>query len=96
MLRANPKKNGKKKEKVVMTAAQVDRMKREITKEATDKATLLVLMATSDELGLTVEQIERIAILIDRYAGYVDDKLVDLRFMQKTLEKQTGLRYKGW
>lgn len=96
MRRANPKKNGKKKEKIVMTKAQVDRMKREITKEATDKATLLVLMATSDELGLTVDQIGRIGILIDRYAGYVEDKLVDLRFMQKTLEKQTGLRYKGW
>lgn len=93
MIRAKPK---KKKQKVTMTSKQVMELKRETTKEAVDKATLLVLLATADEIGLTEDQIGDIAVRIDRYAEHVDSKLVDLRKVKELIEKQTGLKFKGW
>lgn len=93
MKRAKPK---KKKQHITMTQAKVKQMKWDATKEATDMATMLFLTAAADELDLDIEQVARIKIRSDRYAGYIEDHLARIEDLRKSLEKRLGVTIKGW
>lgn len=86
----------KGKQPIKLTLAQVNRIKEQAVKEAVDKAFILLLLAAHDAHGLDDDQLCEIAKTADRYAGYVDDKLVRLREVQEILEKNTGIKYIGW
>lgn len=95
MRRANPKKK-KSNPSVTVTAKQLERIKRETAKAVTDKACLVVLAATVDELGLDEDQLCRIMERTDRYARYIDDHIAKMEDIKKTIEKSTGIILHGW
>jgi hypothetical protein len=59
-------------------------------------AIILVLTATADEIGLDYETKGRIGKRTDRYAGYIEDKLVSLRETQKCLEEACERAFSGF
>ena len=67
-----------------------------VTISRKEKAMLLVLVAAVDELGLTENQLCEIATRASRYAGYIDDHLVQMEDVRKSIEKNTGVKLKGW
>lgn len=85
-----------KKSHIQITPKELERIKREVTKSATDKATLLVLCATADEIGLSDEQLCDIMERVNRYAGYIDEHVVKLRDVQKSLENNIDVKLSGW
>lgn len=85
-----------KSNQVRMTAKEIDRLKKDVTKSAVDKSVLLILAAATDELHLTDDQLAAIMIRTNRYAGYIDDHLVKLKDIQASIEKSTGIKLKGW
>lgn len=90
MRRAKPKKPQTYK------ASDVKRVKEQVTKDVIDKVFLLFMAATVNTLGLTDEQVVQLAKNYDRYAGYIDDHLVEMAQVQKTIEDGTGIKLKGW
>lgn len=81
---------------VTMSKKDLERMKVELSDEITEKAMLLILAAAVDTVGMTEEQVINTFMTADRYAGYIDDHLARLRDLQKTIEKGTGIKMKGW
>ena len=81
---------------VTISRKELTEIKRRIAKETTEKAMLLVLVAAIDELGLTENQLCEIATRASRYAGYIDDHLVQMEDVRKSIEKNTGVKLKGW
>lgn len=99
MKRADPNKKRRKdtpKKQIQPTRKQLDQIKSEISKEATDLAWLLVLAAVADEVGLTDDQICESAKRVDRYASYIDKHLARLEDIRKTVETKAGIKLKGW
>ena len=86
----------KKDPKVTLSAKDLTKIKRDVTKEATDKACLVMLAAACDEFGLTEKQLCDLMERTDRYAAYIDKHLVQMEDIRKTIEKQTGIKIMGW
>lgn len=85
-----------KKKPVTMTTTQVEKLKDEVRRDVLDKMCLLILAAVSDEVGLTEDEICNIMRRTDRYAGYLGQHLAQMKDIQSTIEKNTGVKLKGW
>lgn len=81
---------------VTMSKKDIRRLKKEIADETTEKAMLLILAAAVDTVGMTERQVIDTFVTADRYAGYIDDHLARLLDLQKTIEKGTGIKMRGW
>ena len=86
----------KTQKRITVTEAELRKVKRDVTREATSMAALLMLLATADEVGLTENEMVAIWKRADRYGGYIDNHTVKLREVQTLLEKATGTKIKGW
>lgn len=85
-----------KPDRMRISARELEHLKRDVTKSAVEKSCLLVLAAATDELSLTEDQLCAIMVRTDRYANYIDDHIVRLKDMQKSIEKNTGIKLRGW
>ena len=85
-----------KNPRVTLTKSEIKKMKWDATKEATDKACLIILCAMADELDLDDEQICKVMKRTDRYTRSVKDHLVHMEDIRKSLEKNQGITLKGW
>ena len=92
MRRAKPK----KQKQVTLRASDLNRLKREVTKDATDKACLILLAAMVDELHVDDEQLCRVMECTNRYASFVEDHLVQMEDIRKAIQKGTGIELRGW
>lgn len=98
-MRADPKKKRRKdnpQKTIQIKPKQLEQIKRQMAKEATDRACLVVLAAAVDELGLTEEQFCKVMERTDRYASYIDDHIAKIEDVRKTIEKGTGIKLTGW
>lgn len=86
----------KQKKQIVITETELNKIKRDITKTATDKACLILLAAATDELGLTEEQFCKVMERTDRYAGYISNHIGKMEDIRKTIQKNTGIELRGW
>lgn len=93
MKRAKPK---KKNPHITIPQSKLERIKYEVTKDATDRACLVLLAAAADELKLDEDQIVRVMIRTDRYANSLDDHLIRMEDIRMSLEKNQGISLKGW
>ena len=87
-----------KKPKTAVTISKKDirRLKKDIADETTEKAMLLILAAAVDTVGMTEKQVIDTFMTADRYAGYIDDHIARMLDLQKTIEKGTGIKMRGW
>lgn len=81
---------------VTLSKKDLNRMKKELSAEITEKAMLLILAAAINVVGMTEDQVIKTYQTASRYAGYLDDHLAGLIDLQKTIEKGTGLKLRGW
>lgn len=81
---------------ITVPRKELEQIKRDIARETTEKAMLLILAAAVDVIGMTDEQAIKTYKTADRYAGYIDDHLARLLDLQKTIEKGTGMKMRGW
>lgn len=86
----------KTQKRITLTVTELNRIKRDVTRTTTQKAMLLILLATADEVGLTDDDMVAVWTRADRYGGYIDNHIVKLRELQKALEKATGTTMEGW
>lgn len=85
-----------KKKKVQLTASELNKLRREITKNATDKACLILLAAVADELSIDDDQLCNIMSRTNRYASYVSNHIAKMEDIRKTIQNKTGITLKGW
>ena len=90
---AKKKGHSDRTKKYLISHKQLDRMKFEVAKEATQKASLLNIAATADCFGLDEEQICTLAETVSRYASYLDDNLVKINKVADIIEKKTSIRF---
>lgn len=93
MKRAKPK---KKNPHITIPQSKLERIKYEVTKDATDRACLILLCAAADELKLDEDEIVRVMKTTDLYARHVDNHLVRMEDIRKSLENNAGISLKGW
>ena len=86
----------KPQKKITLSMTELNKIKRDITKLATDKACLILLAAAVDEFSLTEEQICNVMERTNRYAGHVDNHVAKMEDIRKSIEKQTGIMLRGW
>lgn len=79
-----------------ITAKQLEQIKLDVTREAVQKSSLLVLAATQEVKALTEDDICNIFNMVTRWTEYLDDKLLKLKDVQEVIEKKTGVKLKGW
>jgi len=85
-----------KKRKVTLGETDLEKLKREITKSATDRACLIVLAAMVDELNVSEQQLCEVVRRTNRYADYIDGHIAKMEDVRKTIEKGTGVKMEGW
>lgn len=79
--------------KYYLSEKQLDKVKRQITKEATAKAMLLCVAAMAEHLHLTDEQICSTAVNIDRWADFMDQKILRINEVSDIIKNKTGLEF---
>ena len=67
---------------------------KEMCDEQVEKAFLLMATAAADEMDLDDDKLVAIAQRAARYAGYVDDHLIRMNQVSKTLEEKTGIKWR--
>lgn len=79
--------------KYYLSEKQLDRVKRQVTKEATARAMLLCVAAMAEHLHLTDEQICSTAETINRWSGFIDQKILRLNEVSDIIKEETGLDF---
>lgn len=90
------KKKKPKKKKVVMGTSEIDKLKRDISNQLTDKMGILIMVAAMDVVGLNDEQVGEIIERTNRYSDYISQGKVSWDDMKKAIERGTGVSMKGW
>ena len=85
----------KKKKQIMITQAKQKQMVSEITNHAVKTATMLFLLAAQDELGLGLDELQRVYNRADLYAGHLENHLVKIKDMQEILKKNAGIKVKS-
>lgn len=81
---------------VTISRKELNKTKRQVAADVTEKAMLAVLAAAVDTVGMTDEQACKTYVMANRYARYIDEHIARLLDLQKTIEKGTGIKMKGW
>ena len=50
----------------------------------------------TDELNINDDQLCAVMTRTQRYSGYIKEHLVQMELIRKTIEKNTGVKLKGW
>lgn len=90
------KKKKPKKKKVVMGTSEIDKLKRDISNQLTDRMGILIIVAAMDVVGLNDEQVGEIIERTNRYSDYISQGKVSWDDMKKAIERGTGVSMKGW
>lgn len=85
-----------KSQTVTLKRSDISKIKREVAEEVTDKACLIILAAMTDELNINDDQLCAVMTRTQRYSGYIKEHLVQMELIRKTIEKNTGVKLKGW
>lgn len=85
-----------KKKLITMTTKQLEKLKDEVRQDCLDKYTLLILAAAVNTVKITDDDLCLIAKRTNRYADYIDEHLAQMKDIQNTIEKGTGVKLKGW
>lgn len=90
------KKKKPKKQKILMGTSEIEKLKRDVSSQLTDKMGMLILAAVMDVVGLDDEQLCRVIKTTNQYAEYLSDGVVTWDDVRKAIEKGTGVSMKGW
>ena len=82
--------------KYYISEKQLERVKQKVSKDVTDKVCLLFMVAVVDELKLDEEGVCNLMERISRYTKHIDEHLVKMEDLRKSIEKSTGIQLKGW
>jgi hypothetical protein len=85
---------GKKKRKpvrITYSAGEVNRLLKETADDATKKLLLICIVAARDKFDLDGDETVAFADVMQRYAGYLADGVLDLDAYSKSLYAQTGI-----
>lgn len=82
--------------KYYISEKQLARIKDKVSKEITDKVCLLFLVAAVDEMQIDEEDVYKLMQRISRYAKHLDEHLIKMEDMRKSIENNTGIKLTGW
>ena len=88
---AVPRTRPAKQKKHYVTEKELEKIKKQVSREVTNKAMLLAMCAVADEFEATDEQICKCAARIERYCEYLDTKLAKLNDFSKAIKQSTGI-----
>ena len=94
MKRAKAKNAASKK--YYISEKQLARIKDKVSKEITDKVCLLFLVAVIDEVHLDEDGVCKLMERISQYSNYLEDHLIKMEDVRKSIEKNTGIKLTGW
>jgi hypothetical protein len=79
--------------KYEISEKQLDKIKYEVSKEATQKACLLCVGAMADTLKLNEDQICEVSEDITRWAMNLEEHILTLNNIADIIEKRTGIKF---
>ena len=90
---AKTKKTKVRRPKYEISEKQLEKIKYEVSKEATSKACLLCVGAMADTLNLTEDQICEVAEDITRWAMNLEDHILKMNDVANIIKSKTGLEF---
>lgn len=72
---------------------QIERLKRDIANEATQKAFLLTIAAMDDTLNLNENKICEVAEDVERWAEQLNRHILKINEIAAVIEQKTGIRF---
>lgn len=90
----------KKKERtggkpVTLTPKQIEKIKQDVTKKATQKAMLICLGVMADYHGMSEDEICKFAEELHRINGWTEKDWIRLDELADIIYKKTGLKFSG-
>ena len=85
----------KRRPKIELSKKQIEKIKKEVCKDATARVMILAVASAADEFKLSEDQICNMAKRMGRYAEHLDEKRLKLKEMTDIIEKKTGLKLGG-
>ena len=85
-----------KQGKIEISVKELKKIKYDVTKEATQKAVLLVLAAAQEVKAFTEDDVCEVFETVSRWVNFMDDNLIKLKDVQNAIEEKTGVKLKGW
>ena len=96
MKRVKKKTPADRTKKSHISDTQLERIKMEVAEEVNRKACLLCIAAMADHLNLNEDEICETAEVITRWAEYLNDKIISINEVAETIEKKTGIKFRGF
>ena len=90
------KANNTASKKYYISEKQLERVKQKVSKDVTDKVCLLFMVAVVDEFKVDEEGVCNLMERISRYTKHIDEHLVKMEDLRKSIENSTGIQLKGW
>ncbi len=90
------KANNSASKKYYISEKQLERVKRKVSKDVTDKVCLLYMVAVIDEFDIDEDGVCNLMQRISRYTKNFDEHLFKMEDVRKSIEKSTGIVLKGW
>lgn len=79
--------------KYLISDKQLDKIKFEVAREATGKASLLCVCAMADHLHMSEEDICDVAQTITKYAMYLDEHKIRINQIAEIIKNETGIEF---
>lgn len=89
-VKAKKKKHTDRTSKYLVSDKQLEKIKRDLSKQLIKDVFILFLAATRDCKGLTVDEVYELAETFMRYAWYDEENILKIKEMKKALEEKFG------
>ena len=85
-----------KQGKIEISVKELKKIKYDVTKEATQKAVLLVLAAAQEVKNFDEDDVCEVFETVSRWVGFMDDNLIKPKDVQNATDEKRGAKIHGW
>ena len=84
------------RKKYMISEKQLIKIKHEVSKEATNKALLIILKTVQEQFHMTEDELEQFGKTVARYASYVEKGTVTPREVQDIINRNSEFKITGF
>ena len=89
-------KKPKNSTKYTLSDRQLNKVKEEVTRQAIDRAMLIILGAVQEQFHMTEAELEEFGRKIQRYADYVEKDVLKLKEIQDIVNRNSEFKITGF
>lgn len=87
------KKKKTRRPKAQLSEKQIEKIKREITRDVVQKTCLLAVATMADTLSLSEDKVCEVASDIFRWAENIEEHVLQIQDIEDVIKKKTGIKF---